>query len=69
MGWWNRARAYVAEVWFEVRPREGKVTWPTWPEVKGSTIVVLGALAITIAFLLVVDSGIAFVVKSLFGGG
>lgn len=65
--WWNRLREYIAEVWLEVRPREGKVTWPAWPEVKGSTLVVLATVGITLFFLGMVDAILAKAVQIAFG--
>ena len=55
LNWWSRLRAYGVEVWLEVKPKDGKVTWPSWPEVKGSTKVVMTTVGITLLFLLVVD--------------
>lgn len=67
MKWWTRIRGYVAEVWLEVKPREGKVTWPTWSEVKGSTLVVLTAVGITLVFLGTIDLLLAEAVRYLYG--
>jgi preprotein translocase subunit SecE len=39
----------------EVRSEMGKVTWPTWAELKGQTIVVIVAVLLISAFIGVVD--------------
>lgn len=41
--WLNSVRQYLHEVWVEVRPNNGRVTWPTWDSVVISTKVVIGS--------------------------
>lgn len=53
----NRIASYVAETREELR----KCTWPSWSELKGSTVVVM----ITIALLGLFTVGTDFVILSL----
>lgn len=60
--WWQgqlkRLAAYVAETREELK----KCTWPTWDELKGSTVVVIIAILLIGAFTVVVD----FVLHNIF---
>ena len=47
----------------EVKLESSKVTWPTWNELRESTIVVIIAVAVISAFIAVVDRVLAFVVQ------
>jgi preprotein translocase subunit SecE len=47
----KKIRGFVDGVIFEMK----KVSWPTWPELKGSTIVVLSLSLILATFLFLVD--------------
>ena len=51
------ANAYQKTATFldEVRSEMNKVTWPSWTELKGQTIVVIIAVLIIAAFISVVD--------------
>jgi preprotein translocase subunit SecE len=53
--WWQgqlkRLNAYVAETREELK----KCTWPSWAELKGSTVVVAATIAILGIFTVVVD--------------
>ena len=53
--WWQgqlkRLAAYVAETREELK----KCTWPTWAELKGSTVVVTVAILLIGAFTVLVD--------------
>jgi preprotein translocase subunit SecE len=53
--WWQgqlkRLAAYVAETREELK----KCTWPTWDELKGSTVVVSVAILLMGAFTVLVD--------------
>ena len=55
IAWWlgylTRLANYVAETREEMR----KCTWPTWAELKGSTVVVMISIAILGVFTMVVD--------------
>lgn len=49
--WWDKSLLFLAEV----RSEMDKVTWPTWPELKGQTLVVIVAVLIIAAFIGAVD--------------
>ena len=49
----------------EVRAEMQKVTWPTWTELKGQTIVVIIAVIIIAAFIGVVDLILSNTIKLL----
>ena len=42
-----------------------KVTWPTWPETRKSTIAVLGFVAIMAVILGLIDLGLSHLVKTI----
>jgi preprotein translocase SecE subunit len=39
--WWKETTQFLHEVWVEVRPTNGRVSWPTIESVKSSTNVVI----------------------------
>lgn len=47
----NRIRQYISETLEELK----KCTWPTWDELKGSTVVVLISIALLGAFTVIID--------------
>jgi len=47
----------------EVRSEMTKVTWPSWPELKGSTIMVMVVSVFFAVYLFVVDNLLAFLSK------
>jgi len=49
----------------EVRAEMQKVTWPTWTELKGQTIVVVIAVLVIAAFIGVVDLVLSNTIKLL----
>jgi len=49
----------------EVRGEMLKVTWPTWTELKGQTIVVIVAVLLIAAFIGLVDLILSNVIKQL----
>ncbi len=51
----NKLQAYMADSWNELK---NKVTWPTWPELQASAIVVAVA-AIFIALTVFIMDGVA----------
>jgi len=57
----KRLAAYVDETRDELK----KCTWPTWNELKGSTVVVIISLAILGVFTMLVDVVFAFLVRKL----
>ena len=46
----------------EVRQEMNRVTWPTWPDVKATTTVVIFTVFFFAAFLFLVDVGVSHVV-------
>ncbi len=51
MGWYQRLRTFLVEVWAELQ----KTTWPDRREVYGTTVVVIITVFICALFLYVVD--------------
>ena len=41
VSWWKETVQFLREVWIEVRPNKGRVTWPTFASVRISTRVVI----------------------------
>ena len=39
--WWKETLQFLREVWIEVRPKNGRVTWPTFASVRVSTRIVI----------------------------
>ena len=52
----------------EVRIEVGKVTWPTRKETTVTTGLVLAMAALVAVFFFVIDQGIGYGVRALFGG-
>jgi len=50
-GYFKRISAYVAETREELK----KCTWPSWPELKGSTVVVFISILLLGLFTVVID--------------
>ena len=61
MSWKDRASNFLREVKVESR----KVTWPTWPELKESTLVVLVTVAIISSFIFLVDQVVGRLVTKI----
>jgi preprotein translocase subunit SecE len=63
--WWTgqlvRLREYIAETRVEMQ----KCTWPTWAELKGSTVVVFISIFILGGFTVALDFLFAFLVRSI----
>ena len=55
MAWYQRLRVFLEEVWTEIRPKDGKVSWPTKDELVESTYVVFLCVAIFGVFLALLD--------------
>ena len=51
MRWWNKLATFLSEVRTELK----KSTWPSWNEVKGTTVVVIVTSFIFAVFLWIVD--------------
>ena len=57
----DKARTFLKEVRVEM----SKVTWPTWAELKGQTIVVVVAVLLIAAFIGLVDLVLSNTIKLL----
>jgi len=57
----DRTRTFLKEVRVEM----SKVTWPTWAELKGQTIVVVVAVLLIAAFIGLVDLVLSNTIKLL----
>ena len=55
----------VAEFLQQVKAELQKVTWPTRKETYGSTVVVIVLVLMVAVFLLVVDTGLSALIKTL----
>ncbi len=53
--WWQGHLKRLADYVAETREELKKCTWPTWGELKGSTVVVSVAILLMGAFTVVVD--------------
>ena len=53
--WWQGHLKRLADYVAETREELKKCTWPTWDELKGSTVVVSVAILLMGAFTVVVD--------------
>ena len=53
--WWQGQLKRLADYVAETREELKKCTWPTWAELKGSTVVVSVAILLMGAFTVVVD--------------
>jgi preprotein translocase subunit SecE len=61
----DKIKKYVKETIAELR----KMTWPTKDELIGSTIVTVVVSVIVAVFIGLVDQGLTFIIKQLFGAG
>jgi preprotein translocase subunit SecE len=52
VGWPEQARSYLDEVKAEMR----RVSWPTWPQVRATTGVVIAAVFLFSGYFFIVDS-------------
>ena len=48
-----------------VRAEWGKISWPTWPQIWGQTIVVLVMVSIMTLGLFIIDNGFHFIIKAI----
>ena len=61
--WWSGNLARLTTYVQETREELKKCTWPTWDELKGSTVVVTISIAILGVFMVGIDLVIAMVVR------
>ncbi len=67
--WWNDTARFLREVWIEVRPKNGRVSWPTFENVKLSTkVVVVSSVGLGV-FIGVLDVIFGKLLKIIVGGG
>ena len=67
--WWKDTTRFLREVWIEVRPNNGRVSWPTFENVKLSTKVVIVSSIGAGAFIGLLDIIFGKVLKAIVGGG
>ena len=61
-GWPVRAKDYFEELQLEMK----RVTWPSWPQVRATTGVVIFAVFAFAAYFAVVDTIVGRLIKKLF---
>jgi preprotein translocase subunit SecE len=61
LGWIASARSFLKDVRVEMT----KVTWPSWEELKGQTLVVIVAVMLIAAFIGSVDRVLSTIVRLL----
>ena len=62
MNWWTRARTFLVEVRSELK----RTSWPSWIEVRGTTIVVILTVFAFALFLGIVDTILGHMVSWVF---
>ncbi|HLJ45684.1 MAG TPA: preprotein translocase subunit SecE [Bryobacteraceae bacterium] len=60
-GWPAQVRDYITELQMEMR----RVTWPSWKQVRATTIVVLLSVFAFAAYFYVVDSIVASIINKI----
>ena len=55
LAWWKGYLQRLSNYWQETMVELKKCTWPTWDELKGSTVVVTVAIALLGGFTVAVD--------------
>lgn len=67
--WWNETSRFLKEVWIEVRPKNGRVSWPTYENVKISTkVVVVSSIGLGL-FIGLLDIVFGKLLTWIVGGG
>jgi preprotein translocase subunit SecE len=61
MGWPSRTREYIDDVQAEMK----RVTWPTWPQVRSTTLVVVVATFLLAAYFFTVDAVVNSIITRL----
>jgi preprotein translocase subunit SecE len=59
--WPEQAKSYIEEVQAEMK----RVTWPSWPTVRATTGVVIGAVFLFAGYFFVVDSAVSSGIQKL----
>lgn len=67
MGWFEKLKLFMTEVWTEIRPNDGKVTWPGKEEVLESTMVVFLCVVVFSLFLALLDAAFRKLIGILVG--
>ncbi|MFH1861156.1 MAG: preprotein translocase subunit SecE [bacterium] len=52
----DKSKKFLREVWVEVSPKNGKVSWPTRKVIIGATGVVIVCVAIIATYIWIVDT-------------
>jgi preprotein translocase subunit SecE len=65
LAWYGGQLTRLANYWRETMEEMKKCTWPTWAELRGSTLVVFIAIAILGVFTFVVDLVFRSVIRIL----
>ncbi len=60
-GWPQQTKSYIEEVQAEMR----RVTWPTWPQVRATTGVVIAAVFLFAAYFWVVNAIVNGVINAI----
>jgi preprotein translocase subunit SecE len=63
LSWYKGYIAQLSEYVRQTREELRKCTWPTWDELKGSTVVVSISIALLSAFTFLVDEAFAHFVR------
>jgi preprotein translocase subunit SecE len=64
VGWLEQTKNYIEEVKAEMR----RVSWPTWPQVRATTGVVIAAVFLFAAYFAVVDALVNAGITKLING-
>ena len=59
--WTARTRDYIDDVQAEMK----RVTWPTWPQVRATTLVVIISTFLLAAYFALVDAGVNSVITRI----
>jgi preprotein translocase subunit SecE len=60
--WPARTREYIDDVQAEMK----RVTWPTWPQVRSTTLVVIVATFLLAGYFALVDGAVNWAINRLF---
>ena len=67
--WWKDTVRFLREVWIEVRPNNGRVSWPTLENVKVSTkVVIMSSIGVGV-FIGLLDVIFGRLLKVIVNGG